>query len=376
MYYHATSIGQGGPGEPEEDARYRSLLLMRGGTLPPFPTLAVVREQIPILKQLFDEYQAKQHMPGPDGLPQPFVMLTKLQSLFLFSMVAVTNDIPKDVLDAVMAALKITVLLTEYDDLKPLLKMSGFCGALMDDVAIQRLGTIAKSRKVAIYLRDDASFTAEALHVLLQMIEQHKKDMISRRSPFVNAPWRDDVSLYAQLADVQVFDNKLNEDTQFLLEQLLAWAQNRNALDFERTKELRKDVVLSARIHLSLVCSQLEGPENAAKAKQHTKWVVDQFRPRRFMRDSLAGYVLRGDLPEHPVAVALGPEWFANAPSWRPPVHTAMPSGAGACEHCGKTTQKGESKLLKCARCQGVVYCSKDCQKAAWKQHKPTCKAA
>lgn len=67
---------------------------------------------------------------------------------------------------------------------------------------------------------------------------------------------------------MQVFANKLNDDTKFLLEQLLAWAKNQNAIDFERTKELRKDVVLSARIHLSLVLSQLEGPENAAKAKQ------------------------------------------------------------------------------------------------------------
>lgn len=94
---------------------------------------------------------------GPVPLPEPFVMLTRLQSLFLFSMLAITNDstpfrdclyccdltnlyiVPKNVLDAVMAALEVTVLLTEYDDLKPLLKLSGFCGALMDDISIQQL---------------------------------------------------------------------------------------------------------------------------------------------------------------------------------------------------------------------------------------------
>jgi mitochondrial splicing suppressor protein 51 len=44
------------------------------------------------------------------------------------------------------------------------------------------------------------------------------------------------------------------------------------------------------------------------------------------------------------------------------------------CASCTKTPGPGES-LKRCAKCQTVRYCSRDCQKADWKQHKKTCAA-
>jgi tetratricopeptide (TPR) repeat protein len=41
------------------------------------------------------------------------------------------------------------------------------------------------------------------------------------------------------------------------------------------------------------------------------------------------------------------------------------------CGHCGQ-----KDALKKCSRCKVVRYCSADCQKRAWKEHKPACKAA
>lgn len=38
------------------------------------------------------------------------------------------------------------------------------------------------------------------------------------------------------------------------------------------------------------------------------------------------------------------------------------------CAYCGKEGNK------RCSRCKSVVYCSSDCQKAHWKQHKGECK--
>merc|ERR1712203_799332 len=44
-----------------------------------------------------------------------------------------------------------------------------------------------------------------------------------------------------------------------------------------------------------------------------------------------------------------------------------------ACDHCGKAS---ETALLVCTGCRRVEYCSRDCQKAAWKSHKTKCSAA
>lgn len=43
------------------------------------------------------------------------------------------------------------------------------------------------------------------------------------------------------------------------------------------------------------------------------------------------------------------------------------------CAKCGKSGEKQGTKLLSCSRCKSVTYCSKACQTADWKRHKPTC---
>ena len=43
-----------------------------------------------------------------------------------------------------------------------------------------------------------------------------------------------------------------------------------------------------------------------------------------------------------------------------------------ACAFCG--TQPGKKKFQKCKVCHGVSYCSRDCQKAHWSEHKKSCK--
>ena len=39
------------------------------------------------------------------------------------------------------------------------------------------------------------------------------------------------------------------------------------------------------------------------------------------------------------------------------------------CRHCGATKEQ----MHTCARCKGAKYCSRECQKADWKLHKPIC---
>lgn len=45
------------------------------------------------------------------------------------------------------------------------------------------------------------------------------------------------------------------------------------------------------------------------------------------------------------------------------------------CDRCGKTQAVLGRKLKKCTACQVTFYCGKECQKAAWKNHKHVCRA-
>jgi len=42
------------------------------------------------------------------------------------------------------------------------------------------------------------------------------------------------------------------------------------------------------------------------------------------------------------------------------------------CGHCGRKEEPGE-KFKKCGKCENVCYCSRECQKAHWKEHKGIC---
>ena len=42
------------------------------------------------------------------------------------------------------------------------------------------------------------------------------------------------------------------------------------------------------------------------------------------------------------------------------------------CLKCGKEEEPG-AKFKKCGKCEDVCYCSRECQKAHWKEHKKEC---
>jgi hypothetical protein len=43
------------------------------------------------------------------------------------------------------------------------------------------------------------------------------------------------------------------------------------------------------------------------------------------------------------------------------------------CAHSKKTAAKGADGLMLCGRCKSTNYCSRECQKVDWKQHKKFC---
>ncbi|CAG8374371.1 unnamed protein product [Penicillium salamii] len=56
---------------------------------------------------------------------------------------------------------------------------------------------------------------------------------------------------------------------------------------------------------------------------------------------------------------------------------TAKPPGeeGSGCQVCGTTSNPDGLDLMNCSRCHTTKYCSRDCQKKDWKQHKLVCKA-
>ena len=45
--------------------------------------------------------------------------------------------------------------------------------------------------------------------------------------------------------------------------------------------------------------------------------------------------------------------------------------GEALCARCGKP---GATGMLRCSKCKSVRYCSRECQRSDWKQHKLRCK--
>ncbi|KAM5542802.1 hypothetical protein V8D89_003763 [Ganoderma adspersum] len=52
-----------------------------------------------------------------------------------------------------------------------------------------------------------------------------------------------------------------------------------------------------------------------------------------------------------------------------------LPSTGTTCDHCGKWDVSNNNPLKRCKGCAVVVYCDKDCQRAAWPEHKVFCRA-
>jgi hypothetical protein len=58
-----------------------------------------------------------------------------------------------------------------------------------------------------------------------------------------------------------------------------------------------------------------------------------------------------------------------------PALHNvSQPQPQKKCFKCGAATTKTGTPLLKCNACKTARYCSSDCQKLDWRQHRPICK--
>ncbi|CAN0558845.1 unnamed protein product, partial [Ectocarpus sp. 12 AP-2014] len=70
---------------------------------------------------------------------------------------------------------------------------------------------------------------------------------------------------------------------------------------------------------------------------------------------------------------ALSPLYTTNAstssaPQTKKNARMTVASGSAGCSNCGK-----DGSLRPCSRCHQVRYCSRDCQRQHWKDHKRDC---
>ncbi|KAI1746842.1 hypothetical protein F4782DRAFT_552975 [Xylaria castorea] len=86
-------------------------------------------------------------------------------------------------------------------------------------------------------------------------------------------------------------------------------------------------------------------------------------------------------LAKYAVRAAISPAFWAPFMDdiYRPDRDVIVASGEGRplgeeCASCGKKKSEDGSDLRYCARCMKVKYCSRNCQRADWRQHKTVCK--
>ncbi|TCD68132.1 hypothetical protein EIP91_011497 [Steccherinum ochraceum] len=302
MFYNASPVGRGLPGQPQIDPNTRALWPT---ALPALPSLAAVREQAAELKRYQDEHSIR--------APEAAGWYQRLPTLFLFSLLVTPNDVPLDVVEAVMFAWRMVIQLMDEPPSLVLIQSIGMCGIRMTEKNEFILLTISRQKLIMCAMREDVNVPEDALDVIEPMIFEHGMRLQHGRPSYLNKPWRDELEVYAQYADALVFANRFDEKTKTLIENLMETARDDSLPSYSHPKEMRTDLVISCQINLSLVMSQMRGsPQDATKQRRYTEWVANHFRAKRWQRERLASYVKRPGQPEHPVAVALGPEWFGE----------------------------------------------------------------
>lgn len=294
-------------------------------------------------------------------LSGPLAWNVKFQELFTFAVFVKSTDVPRDLQEAVIFALKRAREVFDSASEEQISCLGYYAPCWPSQVLRDRLLYNVVVKLVMHLMEPTINRPAEALP-LLQWAIEGEGPRVTPELIFNNPV------LFAQYATALVLTEDYTQETKGILE-IVAQAGEKSP--FKNELDLQQ-VVFEARLHLALVLR--ERNVEAEKQKEHQDHCVKVLQKRPFWlpQDVLKQLLVHPGRPLHPVLEALG------GPPWLDKLGQASTVSDQRefrkCRHC----QLGEpqKKLSKCTGCQQVYYCSKECQRSHWKHHKEACTIA
>ncbi|TCD64389.1 hypothetical protein EIP91_004136 [Steccherinum ochraceum] len=243
---------------------------------------------------------------APLALARHYVYATLLTDLILYSMTAIVDDVPEDILPEYMWAQRGFIKLFEETTSEMRLRYCmDFKGGVLDTPEMSfAVVHMSKINLCQCLMRPGINQITEALSLLEDTIHKFKDSVLFLDGTRdAHKPWLYDPLLYTLYAEACMLSNKLNADTKTVMEHALE--------SLLKKKRAIRDVdlhIILVRAGLAKVLSVLDiEPETR---KVHTDWAASTLRKNPRFKSRVIRYLRDTDQPIHPVAAALGEEWF------------------------------------------------------------------
>jgi len=354
LYYNISSVGRGETTlEPRKDPELPSIWAEVK-----LPTLAVARQGAITFREMKAELDARR-APGPRKTCEAHAWLTvspsDIATFLLFGMMVDIADVPYDLMEEISDVQTIaSCFVRGHSDRTDWLQAFGIHASMSSKLS-SSIEHKLEARKIHCVLREDVDRPEVAVELLDSLITAWH-GLPGKLDMYTHLVSR---ALYHAYSDALVLANQFDNGTLAILIGL----STSDRLHAEEPG--RADLLMKSEMHLALVYQQM-GIE-PDKQKEYTESAARYLRSHSYLRYSFSCFLNRRNRPPHTVAVALGPEWFHSRRDFSRFAERFT-------KHCTNCLADGpDVKLFRCALCRSVCYCSKACQKATWKQHKPYC---
>ncbi|KZT66486.1 hypothetical protein DAEQUDRAFT_758711 [Daedalea quercina L-15889] len=306
-----------------------------------------------------------------DPVPRSLVINTELHRLFKYSFLIHIDDIPKDILEAVVWALEMFIdVLTECTDAQ--LVAFGHIVRAEDSTATVQNGrvvaqsTLSSNGRLFMRLQAKAKLTMLLLKPEIDRpgdAAKYQKEIVEYvcSNSSVAQIFKTQRELLTVFAEALTRSGEDDQAAEQLLERLADSPATTGGPD--RVLEVVKAKVFLARVQ------RRRGKAGAAKKQE--KWLVKWFRknPHLLPDTTLRELLTPAGEPTSPVLEALGGSaWLEGREHTDKTDHRLVMQ----CRQC--MAREPMVKLFVCSKCKKIYYCSRECQKKDWPLHKDSCK--